>query len=308
VLAVLLAAATVLALAGAWARELLYDTDAYVAAVGPLVEDPAVQEAIADQITAQVTQTVDDRLDELPDVVQQALTGPADRLTEFVSDTVTQVVASEEFADAWVAANRTAHEQMAGSLTGQNEVVSVERGQVAIEAEVFVQAGKDGLDAAGLGVVADLLPSVDGRFVVLQSDALGLVQAAARLLDAVGAWMWLVAVGLAVAVVLLAPRPHEGVMVAGAAVLVGVALLAGLVLAARRAYLASTGLLPEQAKQVIYDRLTTPLRADLLLVGAGAAAAVLLVWVIGRVATGRTQASGRESNGPAQVTTEPRAP
>lgn len=280
-LAVSLVAATAIALAGAWARALVYDTDYYVGIVAPLVEEPAVQQALTSQIVDQVVVAVDAQLEELPAPIAGLLEGPAARLGELVDDTVTTVVASDEFAQAWEAANRSAHEQIAGSLTGQNDAVTVEAGTVAIEAEVFVQAGKDGLAEVGLDAIADLLPEASGSFVVLQSKALPVVQAAVRTLDGLGRWMGLVAVALAVALVLVAPRRRYGALAAAAGVAVGALVLLASAAQLRRAYLASTGALSTEAKAVIFDRLAADLRSSALLVLAVAAVVGTVVALAG---------------------------
>lgn len=44
-----------------WARNQVTDTERYLATVSPLASDPAIQNAIADQITAQVFTYVDVR-------------------------------------------------------------------------------------------------------------------------------------------------------------------------------------------------------------------------------------------------------
>ena len=42
-----------------WARNQVTNADRYVATVAPLAEDPAIQQAITDQITAQVFTYID---------------------------------------------------------------------------------------------------------------------------------------------------------------------------------------------------------------------------------------------------------
>ena len=48
-----------LSLAAVWTRNQVTDTDRYVATVSPLARDPAVQAAVADQITAKVFSYID---------------------------------------------------------------------------------------------------------------------------------------------------------------------------------------------------------------------------------------------------------
>ncbi len=289
-LAVTLAFAAALSLAGSWARGLVYDTEVWVSTVGPLIEQPAVQQALTRQISSQVTGQVQQQLDQLPELVQNLLAGPAERLEQAVESTVGDVVASEQFAAAWVGANEAAHEQVAGSLTGRSGAVDVVDGVVSIDNQVFVEVGREALDQAGFGAVGPYLPEVSGSFVLLESDSLGVLQAALRVLDAVGGWFWLVAVSLTVAVVLVAPSRRRGVVLAAAAVAAGAVLVAVGLALLRAAYLASTPVLTDEAKAVIVDRFTAPLWSSTLLVLALAAAVAVSAWAFGVAAARRRPA------------------
>ena len=110
-----------------WARNQVTNTDRYVRTVAPLATDPAIQTAVADQITTQVfayldvqgltNQTVDalaaqgirpqlaDRL--------RGFAGPlASGIQSLVRTEVNKIVQSQAFADAWVQANRVAHQAL----------------------------------------------------------------------------------------------------------------------------------------------------------------------------------------------------
>jgi hypothetical protein len=117
-----------------WARNQVTNTDRYVATVSPLARDPAIQQAIADQITAQIFRYLDvqgltgQAVEALSDrglpprLAQQlqALSGPiANGVQGFTRDQVGKVVASDAFADAWVQANRLAHQELVAALTGE---------------------------------------------------------------------------------------------------------------------------------------------------------------------------------------------
>jgi hypothetical protein len=117
-----------------WTRNQVTDTDRYVATVSPLARDPAIQAAVADQITAQVFSYLDiqglttqalDALAErglpprLADQLQALAVPIANGVRSFTRDQVAKVVASDAFADAWVQANRVAHTELVAALTGQ---------------------------------------------------------------------------------------------------------------------------------------------------------------------------------------------
>jgi hypothetical protein len=116
---------------GTWARRTVMNTDRYVATVGPLASDPAVQEHLARTVTDQVFQALDveDRLQSV--LAQNAeklafLAGPiTDSVRGFVQEQVDKVFASPAFARLWVEANRYVHEQALAVLNGDSETVKV---------------------------------------------------------------------------------------------------------------------------------------------------------------------------------------
>jgi hypothetical protein len=290
VLAACLAVVTTLALGSWWVRGLVYDTDTWMAAMGPVIDDPVFQQALSDQIAGEVSDRVQAEVDDLPPLLQTALAGVVDGLTTVVDDTVTTVVSSPEFAAAWVAANEAAHEQIAGTLTGSSDVVGVQDGRVSIENQVFVDAGAAALEQAGLGAVVPYLPEAQGSFVLLQSDGLGLVQAGLRGLNTLGSWVWLLAVGLAVAVVAVSPQRVRGLAAAAAATMLGAALTFGGLALLRSAYLASTPMLPDPAKDVIITALSASLREATTAVLLVAAVVLLVAMLAGLVASRRRPA------------------
>ena len=119
-----------------WARNQVTNTDRYVRTVAPLASDPAIQQAVADQITAQVftyldvqgltNQAVDGLAEQgLPPRLADQLQGFAGPLASgiqgFVRTEVAKIVQSQAFADAWVQANRVAHQALVKALTGQGD-------------------------------------------------------------------------------------------------------------------------------------------------------------------------------------------
>ena len=115
-----------LAVVAVWARSQVADTDRYVQTVAPLASDPAVQAAVTTNITNVVFQYLDvqgltqQAVDaiassgRLPPAVADRLDGLVGPITDgvrnFTQSQVSNVVQSQAFADAWVAANRTAHD------------------------------------------------------------------------------------------------------------------------------------------------------------------------------------------------------
>ena len=122
-----------------WTKNLVTDTDRYVATVAPLASDPAIQSAIADRITAEIFKHLDvagitnravDALADrgLPPLVATQLHALSEPLSSgvesFVRTEVGKVVASDAFVNAWTTANWTAHQALVAALTGETRKVS----------------------------------------------------------------------------------------------------------------------------------------------------------------------------------------
>ena len=171
IIAAVLAPVSVLA---TWASGQINDTDRYLETVGPLANDPDVQDAIA----ARVEQVIYSYLDieaatkalvdaispqGLPPPVSltlQAAVGPlATGIQNFVSDKVLEFVQSDAFEDAWIEANRQAHSQLVKALTGEGDAVKIEDGQVTIGLATIIDAVKVQLIDAGFAI-ADRIPEV----------------------------------------------------------------------------------------------------------------------------------------------------
>lgn len=127
--AVVLLPVTVL---GNWVDNTLSDTDRYVATVGPLAEDPAIQEVAATRLTEAVMAVVDEQrvlgnlVDELaaerdlpPRLVELLDVGLGwlrTQLEERLSAAAHRFVATDAFAEGWRTANQTAHVELVALL------------------------------------------------------------------------------------------------------------------------------------------------------------------------------------------------
>jgi hypothetical protein len=116
-----------------WTHRQVPDNDRFVATVSPVIQDPLVQSALANRISAEVLgyvdvqQIADEAIDARavqgmrPQLVERLhdLAGPlADAVAGLVHDRVGQLVASEEFTAAWNRALDVTHEQANAVLSG----------------------------------------------------------------------------------------------------------------------------------------------------------------------------------------------
>jgi len=287
-----------LAIVATWAHDQVSDTDRYVETVAPLAEDPAVQRAVSSRITARILGFLDiqavtsDAVDALaargvPDNVAASLralgTPLANSIESFVSQRVTRLVQSQEFADAWAEANREAHGQMVAVLTGERDgAVQVEGDTVTLNLAVVVDAVKQRLVNAGFAL-AERIPEVQAEFTLFESADLARAQTGFRVLSALARALPVLAVlllGVAVAVA----RRRRRTLVVGSLVIAGSMLLLGLALNAFRVvYLDAvpSDRLPADAAAAIYDQLVWFIRLNLRAVLVLFLAIAAVAWVSG---------------------------
>lgn len=94
-----------------WLNRTITNTDQYVATVGPIISEPAVQKAVTQAATTQIFQNIDIQQEVtnlLPDQAK-ILAGPISSQVEgFITTNVSKIVASQQFATLWVNVNREA--------------------------------------------------------------------------------------------------------------------------------------------------------------------------------------------------------
>jgi hypothetical protein len=278
-----------------WTRNQVTNTDRYVATVSPLASDPAIQNAIADQITAQVFTYIDIRglttqaaealaqrgnlPPRLADQLQAFAVPIANGVQSFTRDQVGKVVASDAFTNAWIQANRTAHAELVKALTGEGGgAVTVENDTVSVNLAAFVQTVKAQLVASGF-TLAERIPEVNASFVLFQSKDITRVRSGFNLLNTLGVWLPIIMLILLVLGVYVAKDHRRALVGAAVGVAVSMVVLALALAIFRSIYLDAVpaNLLPHDAAAVLYDTIVRFLRLGLrtilvlaLVVAAGA--------------------------------------
>jgi hypothetical protein len=278
-----------------WARNQVTNTDRYVATVSPLASDPAIQQAIIDQITLQIfthldvqgltTQAIDalSARGNLPPAVADRLEGLAGPISNgiqgFVRTQVEKVVQSQAFQDAWVQANRLAHQELVAALTGEGGgAITVENDTVSINLAAFIQTVKTQLVAQGF-TLAERIPVVEASFVLFQSADIIRARRVFNLLNTLGIWLPILALILLGLGVYVAKDHRRALVGAALGVAAGMVVLALGLAIFRAIYLDAipTQVLPHDAAAVLYDTIVRFLRAGLrtilvlaLVVAAGA--------------------------------------
>jgi hypothetical protein len=287
-----------LSVAAIWTRNQVTNTDRYVATITPLASDPAVQQAITDQITAQVFTYIDIQalttqvVDALSARVEgrglppqtaaalQGLAGPvANGVQGFVRTQVERIVQSQAFENAWIQANRVAHDALVKALTGEGGgAVTVEGDTVSLNLAPFIQTVKQQLVAQGF-TLAERIPQVDKSFVLFQSEDITRARSAFNLLNTLGVWLPVIAIVLLVLGVYVAKDHRRALVGAGIGIAVSMVVLALGLAVFRSIYLDAVpaSVLPHDAAAVLYDTIVRFLRLGLrtilvlaLVIAAGA--------------------------------------
>lgn len=270
-----------LSVAAVWLRGEVTDTDRYVETVAPLADDPAVQRAITTNLTNIVFTYIDvqgltqralttlaERGTLPPDVATQlqALAVPlASGVRSFTEDRILQVVQSEAFTEAWVQANRSAHQQLVGALTGETGGgVVVEGNAVKVNLAAFLAVVKERLVANGFELAARI-PEVNATFVVFESADVGKAQRLFSLLNRLGLWLPLILIVMAALGIYLAPNHRLAFIGTGLGVALAMLVAAVGLALARRAYLDGVpeAVLPPDAAAVLFDTVVRFLRETL---------------------------------------------
>jgi hypothetical protein len=307
--AVLITLACVLApfaVTSVWADRVLSDTDQYVETVAPLADDPAVQSALAAEVTGTVLQYVDveglttdllDTLAQQPDVpprLAAALPGLAAPITNgvenFARSQVSDFMASPQFATLWTQVNRIAHEQVVKLLEGnQGGAVSAQADTITVNLGPIIAQVKERLVAQGFSL-ANNIPTVDKSFVLVQSDAITSAQGFYQLLNTLGLWLPAIVLVLLAGGVALAKHRRSALLRAGLGLAASMLLL-GVLLALARTWYAETtpaDILSTQAAGDVFDTFVRFLRTSLR-----AVAVLGLVVALAAFVTGPTTAAVR---------------
>lgn len=225
--ALLIGLATVLAVVTTlttWVRTQALDTDQWVEVSGDLLNEPEIQEALAQYLSDELFTTVDvageleSRLPEdlsgLAGPLAGALRGPA-------TDSIERIVASSRFQTIWQTANRVAHEAAVAILRDETrDSVSTDEGTIVLDLGVAVQNLGEQIGVPETAL--DRLPDDVGQITVIESSELADVQNAVKVLDFTSWFLYVLVVAMYVGAVYLAVGRRRQVLRS-----VGIALLLG---------------------------------------------------------------------------------
>ena len=268
-----------LSVVSVWTANQVSDTSRYVANMTPLVHDPAIQNALTDKITAQITthlnvtsyvdaaagQLSSNGLSRAGTALNSFAPSIASAVDGFIHTQVHKVVTSAAFANLWVRLNTVAHAQVVKVLSGQgSSSVTVKNGQVTISLGPLIDRAKQRLAARGLTIV-DKLPPINPTFPLFSAKYLVKAQTGYRVLNDLKIVLPLATLLLFGVGIYVAPRHRRALIGAGLGLAVSMFALAAGLLIFRGSYLngVPSSKLPADAAAALFDTLVRFIRAGL---------------------------------------------
>ena len=184
---------------GHWGHRTVVDSTQYLATVGPLVDDPAVQDAVSKVISDAVVKQVDTSSlvggflgGLIPDpAISSALTDPiAAGINNLVYELVHKFVASKEFAKIWYTTNEVAQASLMALLENRpNGPIKIEGDTLVLDISTMLDAVQASLVKNGFDLASKItIPSSDAQIVLAQSPAISQAQLVYQLSAPVLQW------------------------------------------------------------------------------------------------------------------------
>jgi len=261
----------------AWAAYGLTDTGRYVRAMAPLAGHPAVREAFADTVGAELTDDLEPRL--------RRVAGP------FVQDAARSFTRTDAFRAGWDTANRVTHTALLHAVRQDAEGRPVTVDVAPIAAEVRRQLIADDVP------FARRIPVPHTEVAVLPAAEADRLREGYDVLEVAGLWLPLTTLTLAATGIAVAARRRRAVTATALGTALGGALLALAIAVGRHLTLAGLPAgLHRPAAEAVYDTLTATLRTTSWLLLALGLTAATTTWL-----TGRYGPAGRRSRASASV-------
>jgi hypothetical protein len=252
-----------------WGNRTLTDSARYLDTVGPLVESPEVQDAIATKVITVLEDQVDIEAvlnDVFSGVITDAprlqrLIGPMSAAIDgLIERQVREFIASDAFAEIWTAVNVRAQQLLVRLLEGDNSgAVSLQGNQVVLDVSDVIDQVKERLVARGLTIAQNIpTPQQDRQIVLLDASQLKKARTAYALAHPVAQWLLVVVAALYVAAVLLARRRARMTVVVGLGIIANALLVAWAVSVGRQLFIDHlSGTTFGPASRAFYDQLLT---------------------------------------------------
>jgi hypothetical protein len=105
-----------------WAHRTVFNTDQWVATVGPLAQNPDVVKSVADHVTTQLDNTIKPEQTAknlLPNALDRFAAPIGQGFEQIVHSAVTRIIQTDQFQKFWIAANTQVHARVIAVLEGK---------------------------------------------------------------------------------------------------------------------------------------------------------------------------------------------
>lgn len=169
-----------------WAWFTLLNTNGWVAAVGPLTQDPTVAGMVSKYVVSGLFEqaNVDVVVEEALPPNLQILAGPLVVGLERVADqAVSTLIVSKGFNNVWVALNRTGHTAVMNVLKGEGDRLYFKDGNLTLDFNDVYSYVENRLGITDLNLIPQ---AEEGRLVLMSSYQVAVLQEAVSYLNAFG--------------------------------------------------------------------------------------------------------------------------
>ena len=168
---------TPIAVIGHWGHRTVTDAEQYIATVGPLASDPAIQQAVGQQVTKVLLEKVN--TEELVTgfvgnfvqnpAIADRLVGPISAgIDNLIGQAVDRALASPAFETVWVKTNIAAQKSLMLLLEGKPAGIIQRNGdEVVLNTTELLKAVQQQVVDAGLSVAANITIPETGNEIVL---------------------------------------------------------------------------------------------------------------------------------------------
>jgi hypothetical protein len=253
---------------GIWTANQVSSTDRYVTTIEPLIHEPAIQNALTDKITLQITHhlnvvgyanqaagALNSHFPRVSTLIRTFAPSLASAIAGFIHTQVHKIITSPQVANAWIQVNRVAHAELVKALSGQgSSAISTSNGQVILDLAPFINIVKQDLVKRGFSL-ASKIPPIHVTIALFSSKTLVQAQTLYRLITTLK-WvlpflsLLLIALGVYIA------RNHRRALIgAGLGFAGSMVVLGGLLAVFRGVYINSVpnSAIPSDAAAAAFD-------------------------------------------------------
>ena len=169
-----------------WAWFTLINTNGWVAAVGPLTQDPAVAGMISQFVVSEIFEQVDIEAtaeETLPPKLQMFAGPLVVGLEQLADQAVNAVVISDGFNNVWVGVNRVGHTAVMKVLKGEGDRLYFQDGNLTLDFNDIYNYVEDRFGVSDLNLIPQ---AEEGRLVILRSNQVAVLQEVVSYLNAIG--------------------------------------------------------------------------------------------------------------------------